>query len=199
MKQNEARVNCVQDARRLPRNSTGWVLTTHDLTGSIQDLTWRVQYERDYDIPCAAMLSQSDESTGVWRYCTWLTQTAPVRNQPNLTETGTRYFYLNTSLTRYGFNSLPGLPMRVSGMVSLRGPYTINHVAQNCFAQHKFAHSRSSHSAPYTINYVAQHAMLRNMIDCVWAPLNRTRHSTFMILLSCLTRRHTARMYRPCF
>jgi hypothetical protein len=34
----------------------------------------------------------------------------------------------------------------------LRGPHTINHVAQNCFAQHKFAHSRSSQSAPYTIN-----------------------------------------------
>jgi hypothetical protein len=47
--------------------------------------------------------------------------------------------------------------------------YTINHVAQNCFAQHKFAHSRSSQSAPYTINHVAQHAMLRNMIDRVWA------------------------------
>jgi hypothetical protein len=52
----------------------------------------------------------------------------------------------------------------------LRGPYTINHVAQNCFAQQKFAHSRSSQSAPYTINHVAQHAMLRNMIDRVWAP-----------------------------
>jgi hypothetical protein len=53
----------------------------------------------------------------------------------------------------------------------LCGPYTINHVAQNCFAQHKFAHSRSSQSAPYTVNHVAQHAMLRNMIDRVWAPL----------------------------
>jgi hypothetical protein len=57
---------------------------------------------------------------------------------------------------------------------SLRGPYTINHVAQNCFAQHKFAHSRSSQSAPYTMNHVAQHAMLRNMIDRVWAALQQT-------------------------
>jgi hypothetical protein len=55
----------------------------------------------------------------------------------------------------------------------LRRPYTINHVAQNCFEQHKFAHSRSSQSAPYTINHVAQHAMLRNMIDRVWAPLDK--------------------------
>jgi hypothetical protein len=31
--------------------------------------------------------------------------------------------------------------------------------------------SRSSQSAPYTVNHVAQHAMLRNMIDHVWAPL----------------------------
>jgi hypothetical protein len=53
----------------------------------------------------------------------------------------------------------------------LCSPYTINHVAQNCFAKHKFAHSRSSQSAPYTVNHVAQHAMLRNMIDRVWAPL----------------------------
>jgi hypothetical protein len=57
------------------------------------------------------------------------------------------------------------------GAVLLCGPYTINHVAQNCFAQHKFAHSRSSQSAPYTVNRVAQHAMLRNVIDRVWAPL----------------------------
>jgi hypothetical protein len=56
-------------------------------------------------------------------------------------------------------------------MWGLRGPYTINHVAQNCFAQHRFAHSRWSQSAPYTINHVAQHAMLRNMIDHVWATL----------------------------
>jgi hypothetical protein len=48
----------------------------------------------------------------------------------------------------------------------------INHAAQNCFAQHKFAHSRSSQSAPYTVNHVAQYAMLRNMIDRVWAPLD---------------------------
>jgi hypothetical protein len=33
MKHNKARVNYVQDARRLTRNSTGWVLTSHDLTG----------------------------------------------------------------------------------------------------------------------------------------------------------------------
>jgi hypothetical protein len=26
-------------------------------------------------------------------------------------------------------------------------------------------------TAPYTVNHVAQHAMLRNMIDRVWAPL----------------------------
>jgi hypothetical protein len=32
-------------------------------------------------------------------------------------------------------------------------------------------HARSSQSAPYTIDHVAQHAMLRNMIDRVWAPL----------------------------
>jgi negative regulator of genetic competence, sporulation and motility len=57
----------------------------------------------------------------------------------------------------------------------LRGPYTINHVAQNCSTQHKFAHSRSSQSAPYTINHVAQHAMLRNMIDRVWATLNEVK------------------------
>jgi hypothetical protein len=56
-------------------------------------------------------------------------------------------------------------------IMALRGPYKINHVAQNCFAQHEFAHSRSSQSAPYTINHVAQHAMLRNMIDRVWATL----------------------------
>jgi hypothetical protein len=55
---------------------------------------------------------------------------------------------------------------------TLCGPYTINHVAQNSFAQRKFAHSRSSQSAPYTVNHVAQHAMLRNMIDRVWAPLS---------------------------
>jgi hypothetical protein len=55
----------------------------------------------------------------------------------------------------------------------LRAPYTINHVAKNGFAQHKFAHSRSSQSAPYTFNHVAQHAMLRNMIDRVWAPLQQ--------------------------
>jgi hypothetical protein len=50
------------------------------------------------------------------------------------------------------------------------GPYTINPVVQNCFAQLKFAHSQSSQSAPYTVNHVAQHEMLRNMIDSVWAP-----------------------------
>jgi hypothetical protein len=50
MKQNKPRVNYVQGAWRLTRNSTGWVLTSHDLTGCIQDLTWRVHYERDYDI-----------------------------------------------------------------------------------------------------------------------------------------------------
>jgi hypothetical protein len=53
----------------------------------------------------------------------------------------------------------------------LCGPYTINHVAQNCFAQHNFAHSRSSQTAHNTVNHVAQHAMLRNMIGRVWAAL----------------------------
>jgi hypothetical protein len=44
--------------------------------------------------------------------------------------------------------------------IGLCGPYTINHVAQ-------------SQSAPYTVNHVAQHAMLHNMIDRVWAPLEQ--------------------------
>jgi hypothetical protein len=73
---------------------------------------------------------------------------------------------LSGALTEHGRN----FDINV-GRTALRGPYTINHVAQNCFAQHKFAHSRSSQSAPYTINHVAQQAMLRNMIDRVWARL----------------------------
>jgi hypothetical protein len=75
-------------------------------------------------------------------------------------------------MPRVGFKpTIPGFE-RAKTFHALCGPYTINHVAQNCFAQHKFANSRSSQSAPYTVNHVAQHAMLRNMIDREWAPLD---------------------------
>jgi hypothetical protein len=50
-------------------------------------------------------------------------------------------------------------------------PFTINHVAQKCFVQHKFAHSRSimlrknvcaTQVCPFTINHVAQKCFVQH-------------------------------------
>jgi hypothetical protein len=84
IKQNKECVNYVQDAWRLTRNSTGWVLTSHDFTGCIQDLTWCVQYERDDGISvCCYFKPVRWVNRSLMRLdMVWLTQKALVRNQP---------------------------------------------------------------------------------------------------------------------
>jgi hypothetical protein len=82
MKLIKALVTSERDARRLARNSTGWVLASHDWTG--QDWTGQdvCSVKEIMTFPCVAMWNQSDESTGVRRDWTWLAQAGPVRNQP---------------------------------------------------------------------------------------------------------------------